>query len=49
MARVKPELVQQLVPLMCMSAHTAARVAEMLGWASRPSLAELMDDTSARA
>ena len=49
MARVKPELVQQLMPHMCLSAHTAARVAELLGWAPRPEISELMQYATARA
>ena len=49
MARVKPELVKQLAPQMCLSGHTASRVAEMLGWAARPPLSTVMGDGTARA
>ena len=48
-ARLKPELVGQLAPLMCLSGHTATRVAEMLQWAVRPPLCEVMEDITPRA
>ena len=49
MARVKPELVKQLAPQMCLSGHTASRVAEMFGWATRPPMSTVMSDVTARA